>query len=265
MTSTTFTGPVVVGEREGAPNTQTIGFVPAIKQISLSQANPRQVVTLPPKTTILRIGAIPTSAITGDKAQDMNVSFGTSGDSDQFGIVQIGNQSFAKQTQILTKQVSVGAANKQAFVHLPPESTLLRLGVLQTSAFSTPGDAVSAAAVKFGTATDLDQYGAITNVSALNNIQYSTPVSGAMDFGSGGTIVISCSAETTSVFTNGGARAFVEYAVVNDSTGLTLQPAGSAAASFDTGGTVCVSLSAAATTTFTGGGCRAFIEYIQVE
>lgn len=266
MSRTNFEGPLSVGGAPtGNPQTDKRGFVKCVKQISLSQASPRQVITLPAGSTLMNIGAIPTSAITGDKAYDMNVSFGTSADGDQYGVVQVGNQSFSKQTNVLTRQVSVGAANKQAFVTLPPESTLLRLGVLQTSAFTTPGDAVSAAAVKFGTATDLDQYGIFTGVSALANLVYITPVSGAMDFGSGGTVVISCSAETTSVFTNGGARAFVEYAVVNDSTGLTLQPAGSAAAGFDSGGTIVVTLSAAATTTFTGGGVRALIEYVTVE
>src|SRR3990167_7386665 len=167
MTSTTFTGPIRSGEETGIASTRTIGFVKCVKQISLSQGTSRGVITLPAGVTILNIGAVPTSSFTGDKAFDMNVSFGTSGDVNQYGVVQIGNQSFSKQANILTRQVSVGAGSKQARVTLPPESTLLGLSAISTSAFSKPGDAVSAAAVKFGTATDLDQYGIISNVSGL--------------------------------------------------------------------------------------------------
>src|SRR3990167_7283948 len=108
MAGTNFTGPVSQGERTGIASTQTVGYVKVMRQVSLSQAASRQIITLPPNSTLLAIGAIPTSAITGDKANDMHVNFGTSADADQYGLVQVGNQSFAKQTQILTKQVSVG-------------------------------------------------------------------------------------------------------------------------------------------------------------
>ena len=265
MAGTNFTGPVSQGEKTGNPQTQTVAYHKVVRQVSLSQAASRQVITIPPNSTILNIGAIPTSSFTGDKANDMNVNFGSSADADQYGLVQVGNASFAKQTQILTKQVSVGGGTKQGFIALPPHSTLLRLGAIQTSAFSTPGDAVSAGIVNFGTEGDKDQYGALTDVSAAQGLTFVTPVSGVTDFDAGGILVVSCSVETTSVFTNGGARAFVEYAVVNDTTGLTMQPAGSAAAGFDSGGTLVLTLSAAATTTFTGGGVRAFVEYVTVE
>lgn len=265
MTATTFTGPLRTGQETGINSTRTIGFVKCVKQISLSSGTSRAVITLPAGTTILNIGAVPTSAITGGAAE-MNVSFGTSADIDQYGIVQCGSSSsHNKQVQFYTKQISVGAGRKQSIVTLPPESTLIGLAAIQTSSFSTPGDAVSAAAVKFGTATDLDQYGSITNVSALQSLAFSTPVSGARDFDTGGDVVISCSAETTSVFTNGGARAFVQYTVADDRTGLTMRPAGSGAAAFDSQTTMVVTLSAAGTTTFTGGGVRAFVEYVQVE
>lgn len=265
MTSTTFTGPLRTGEETGISSTRTIGFVKCVKQIPLSQAASRAVITLPKGSTLLNIGAVPTSAITGGAAE-MNVSFGTSGDINQYGVIQCGNSSsHNKQVQFLTKQVSVGAGRKQTIVTLPPESTLIGLAAIGTSAFSTPGDAVSAAAVKFGTAGDLDQYGSITNVSARLTLAFSTPVSGALDFDTGGDVVISCSAETTSVFTNGGARAFVQYTVADDQTGLVMRPAGSGATDFDNSTTIVVTLSAAGTTTFTGGGVRAFVEYVQVE
>ena len=265
MAGTNFTGPVSQGEKTGLASTQTVAYVKVVKQVALSQGASRQIITLPANSTLLNIGAVPTSSFTGDKANDMNVSFGTSADGDQYGTVQIGNASFAKQTQILTKQVSVGGGTKQAFIALPPHSTLLGLGAIQTSAFSTPGDAVSAGIVSFGTEGDVNQYGAINDVSAAAGFTLVSPVSGAADFDSGGILVVSCSVETTSVFTNGGARAYVQYSVADDRTGLTLQPAGSGAAGFDAGGTIVITLSAAATTTFNAGGARAFVEYLTVE
>ena len=265
MSSTNFTGPVTQGEKTGRSNTQTVGYMKVVRQVLLSQAEPRQVITIPPNTTLLNIGAVPTSSFTGDKANDMNVNFGSSADADQYGLVQVGNQSFAKQVNILQKQVSVGGGSKQAFMALPPHSTLIGIGAIQTSAFSTPGDAVSAGIVSFGTEGDVNQFGVITDVSAAQGLTFVTPVSGVAEFDSGAILVVSCSVETTSVFTNGGVRAFVQYAVADDRTGLTMKPAGSAAAGFDSGGTMVLTLSAAATTTFTGGGVRAFIEYVTTE
>src|SRR3990167_2476751 len=108
MAGTNFSGPVSQGTNTGNPQTRTIAYSKVVRQVSLSQAASRQVITIPPNSTILNIGAIPTSSFTGDKANDINVNFGSSADADQYGLVQIGNASFAKQTQILTKQVSVG-------------------------------------------------------------------------------------------------------------------------------------------------------------
>jgi hypothetical protein len=107
-----------------------------------------------------------------------------------------------------SKVVSLGggAAAPRAIVTLPPFSTLTGLRAVPTSAFASD---VSAVNVNWGNSAQATRYGIIA-VSALGALR-SAAVSGAVDFDAGGTIVITASAVSTSVFTAGGVRAFIEY------------------------------------------------------
>lgn len=259
MTSTNFEGPLRVGGADtGNTQTDRRGFVRLVKQVSLSQASPRQVITLPPNSTLLDIGAIRTSAFTGgDDLIDMRVNFGTSADVDQYGKVLLQNTALA-ELQVNVKQVPLSVS---ANVYIPPESTLTKLGAIITSALT--GSDVSAAKIQFGDGTDVDQHGVVP-VSAATRYNSTGNISAAQ-FDSGGLVVISMSAENTSVVTGGGGRAFVEY-VTHDRQGTQqFKPAVSGSGSFDTETTIVVTLSANATTSFTGGGARALVGYVQGE
>ncbi len=143
MASTTFEGPLRTGIDTGNPQTSTIAYVPCRKVSSIGFGAARTVVTLPPKSTLWSLAAVPTSAFTG-------------------------------------------------------------------------GDSVTAMTVSFGTSSDATRYGVVT-VSALGRYRSATIVSGATDFDvSGGTVVITLSAEATSVFTGGGVRTFVSFVPTGD-------------------------------------------------
>lgn len=264
---TNFTGPISEGEKTGNPQTQTVGYVKVVKQVPIGAGagNGRAIVTLPPGSTVTNIGAVITSAITGGTdVADMNINFGTSADPGGYGVVQIPKSTNGQKTNIITRQVSLNASGN-ASITLPPKSTLLRLGSVETSTWA-PADAASAGVTNFGTgASDVGHYGIVTGASARASIVFVTPVSGATEFDAGGTIYISASAVSTNVTTGGGVRAFVEYAVADADGGLMQRSPASGAASFDAGGTIVITISAAATTTFTGGGVRAFVEYVTVE
>jgi hypothetical protein len=258
MSSTSFEGPLRVGgSPTGVSSTDKRGFVPAVKQIDLTQGAARQIVTLPPKSTLLRVGAVRTSALTGGTDfLDARVNFGTSADADQYGIVPIAN-TMPNELVKKIKQCSLGVS---ANLTVPGGSTITALGAILTSAI--PGDA-SSARVSFGDGADVNQY-AIVGVSGADRLQWVNEVSGAV-IDSDATIVVALSAVSTTTITGGGGRAFVEY-LTNDRAGTAVfQPVTSGAAEFDDEATVVVTLSAIATTSFTGGGARAFIEYITVE
>lgn len=140
MTSTHFSGPVVQGEITGNPQTQTIAYSKVVAVTNVGFGATRAILSIPPKSTLLNLGAVPTSAFTGtDPVSAMTVSFGNSAQNVYFGQVV---------------------------------------------------------------------------VSANTRTGNSTPVSGASEFDNGGTIVINLSALSTTVFTGGGVRAFVEYVTV---------------------------------------------------
>jgi hypothetical protein len=262
---TNLTGPISQGEKTGNPQTQTVSYVKVVRQVSLGVGAARQVITIPPNSTLLGFAAVPTSGFTGGEVRDMNVNFGTSADPVGFGLLQVANNATTfKDVSVRTRQVSVGAGSLTGTISLPPKSTLLRIGAIETSAIAGT-DAATAARVNFGSPGDVDQYGIVTGVSAKASLIYTTPVSGANEFDSGGIIVVSISADATSVITGGGARAFVEYAVAENASGNVEGVPASGAASFDAGGTIVLTLSAAATTTFTAGGVRAMVEYLTVE
>lgn len=259
MSRTNLEGPLSVG---GAPtgNTQTDrrGFVKAVKQVAVSQGTPRVIVTLPPNSTLLRVGAVRTSAFTGgDDLLDMRVNFGTSADADQFGLVLLQNSGTAE----LVKHIKQVALSVSANVYIPPESTLIGLGAIATSALT--GSDVSAANIQFGDGTDIDQHGVVA-ISAETRSNFTSLISAA-DFPLGGIVVISMSADNTSVMTGGGGRAFVEYITHNRAGTQQFKDVVSASTSFDSEATVVITLSANSTTTFTGGGARAFVEYVTVE
>lgn len=265
--ATNFTGPISEGDKTGNPQTQTVGYVKVVKQVPVGAGtgNGRAIITLPPGSTLIHLGAVITSAITGGTdVADMNVNFGTSADPGGYGVLQIPKTSNGQKVSIVSRQVSLNCGSN-ATITLPPRSTLLRLGAIESSAL-TPNDGGSAAVTNFGVgASDVGHYGIVTGASARASLVYVVPVSGATEFDTGGNIYISVSAVSTNVTTGGGTRAFVEYAVADADGGLVMRTPASGAATFDTGGTIVITISAAATTTFTGGGARAFVEYVTVE
>ena len=101
MTSTTFQGPIRAGGPDtGVASTDTRGFVKMSRGVSLTQGASRQIISLPPNSTLVGIGAVRTSAITGgDDLIDARVNFGTSADADQFGNVVLANGSPAELTK----------------------------------------------------------------------------------------------------------------------------------------------------------------------
>jgi hypothetical protein len=76
MGTTNFSGPVTLGEQTGAPTTDTRGFVRAVRIVTLSQATSLVNISIPPKSVVMRLGFVPTSAFTGtDPVSAMNVTF----------------------------------------------------------------------------------------------------------------------------------------------------------------------------------------------
>lgn len=78
MTTTNFTNPITFGTNTGVPDTDTRAFVPGRKVILLSQAAPRQNVTIPDNSIVTKLAFVPTSAFTGtDPVSAMNITFTT--------------------------------------------------------------------------------------------------------------------------------------------------------------------------------------------
>lgn len=110
------------------------------------------------------------------------------------------------------KTLSLGATGSNGFrgiVTIPSFSTLIGLRAVPTSAFAAD---VSAIAVNFGNSADATRYGTV-QVSALGALR-SAAVSAANDFDTSNTIVVTVSAVSTTTFTTGGARAFIEYITI---------------------------------------------------
>lgn len=125
-----------------------------------------------------------------------------------------GGDTGNSQTQTIgyvnsTKVLSLGVLNKRQIITLPPFSSPVSLYAFPTSAFEAD---VSAMLVNFGNSADATHYGVIA-VSALGQLR-AAPVSAAGEFDAGGTIVVTVSAVSTTTFTQGGVRAFVEYTTV---------------------------------------------------
>lgn len=128
---------------------------------------------------------------------------GASGDT---GLPQTDTTGYTSLFKVVP--LGVGAASRQ-IVSLPANATLLRAGGATTSAFAAD---VSACNINFGNSADATHYGVIS-VSAIGQVRNAT-VSAAAEFdAAGGTIIITLSAVSTTTFTVGGARAFIEYVV----------------------------------------------------
>lgn len=111
-----------------------------------------------------------------------------------------------------SKVLSLGATGgnvRRAIVSLPAFSTLTGLRAIPTSAFAAD---VSAALVNWGNSADATHYGVIA-VSALGALR-SASVSAGTEFDAGGTIIVTVSAVSTTTFTTGGVRAFIEYITI---------------------------------------------------
>ncbi len=129
----------------------------------------------------------------------------TQGASGDTGNSQTETSGFVHSSKVL----SLGSGNSRQIVTLPPFSTLTGLRALPTSAFAAD---VSAVNVNWGNSAQATRYGVIA-VSALGALRTAS-VSGAADFDAGGTIVVTVSAVSTTTFTSGGVRAFIEYITV---------------------------------------------------
>lgn len=127
-----------------------------------------------------------------------------------------GGDTGNSQTQTIgyvhaTKVVSLGGGSTapRQIVTLPPKSSLINLRGIVTSAFAAD---VSAVNINWGNSAQATRYGVIA-VSAIGQVRGAT-VSASDDFDSGGTIIITASAVSTTTFTTGGVRAFIEYLTV---------------------------------------------------
>lgn len=102
--------------------------------------------------------------------------------------------------------VRLSQSSPSATIPIPAKSVLTKTGFVPTSAF-TGTDPVSAMNVTFANGTQVHN---IVTASAATKYHESTTVSAAV-YDTAGTLTITLSALSTTVFTGGGGRAFVEY------------------------------------------------------
>lgn len=102
--------------------------------------------------------------------------------------------------------VRLSQASPSATIPIPERSVVTKLSFVPTSAF-TGTDPVSAMNITFANGTQV--LGVVT-ASAATKYHESTAVSAAV-FDTAGTITVTLSALSTTVFTGGGGRAYVEY------------------------------------------------------
>lgn len=127
---TLFKAPLRIGDiNSGNPQTETRGFVPCMKIVLLSQAQPRMIVSLPPSSTLLKLGAVPTSAFTGtDPVSAMNVNFGNSADSQHYGVVVVSANSQLRETTLVSAATDFDASGATIVVTLSALSTTVFTG-----------------------------------------------------------------------------------------------------------------------------------------
>ena len=90
---TTFTGPLMgqgPNNPTGNSQTDTSGYVSFTKVVPLTGAavSPRAVITLPPRSILLALEGIATSAFASDVSA-MNISWGNSTDATRYGIISV--------------------------------------------------------------------------------------------------------------------------------------------------------------------------------
>lgn len=122
-----------------------------------------------------------------------------------------GNQVTDTQAYVhCTKVVSLGGGSTapRQIITLPSNAIVTNLRGFVTSALAAD---VSAVNISWGNSADATHYGIIA-VSAVGQVRNSV-VSAAGEFDTGGTIIIVASAVSTTTFTTGGVRAFVEYVI----------------------------------------------------
>lgn len=102
--------------------------------------------------------------------------------------------------------LNLSQAAPSATVRIPPKSVVTKTAFVPTSAF-TGTDPVSAMNVTFANGTQVHN---VITASAATKYHESTTVSAAV-YDDGGTLTVTLSALSTTVFTGGGGRAFVEF------------------------------------------------------
>lgn len=102
--------------------------------------------------------------------------------------------------------VRLSQAAPSATVPIPARSVVTKTGFVPTSAF-TGTDPVSAMNITFANGTQVHN---VVTASAATKYHESTTVSAAV-YDTAGTMTITLSALSTTVFTGGGGRAYVEY------------------------------------------------------
>ena len=125
---------------------------------------------------------------------------------DVTGIPQTDTRGFVR----LSKRVVIGAGQTRQVVSLAPDSVVTGFGFVPTSAF-TGGDSVTALSVNFGSSADPNQHGVVTVSAATRYTEAVDAFVSAAVFDSGGTMVVTISAVSTTTFTGGGGRAFIHY------------------------------------------------------
>jgi hypothetical protein len=112
----------------------------------------------------------------------------------------------------VTKVVRLSQAEPRKIITLPANSCIFELKSVLVSAI-TGTDPASALSVNFGTSSQPTYFGTVA-VSALQQLR-GVAVSGSgflpSLFSNGGTMVLTVSAISTTVFTGGAAQAFVTY------------------------------------------------------
>jgi hypothetical protein len=123
-----------------------------------------------------------------------------------FGEVQDPNSRDTRGFMPGRQVALLSQATPSATLRIPPKSVVTKTGFVPTSAF-TGTDPVSAMNITFANGTLVHN---IVTASAETKYHESTTVSAAL-YDDGGLMTITLSALSTTVFTGGGGRAFVEY------------------------------------------------------
>lgn len=90
---TTFQAPLKIqgaGGDTGNSQTETSAFVRCTKVLTLTGASvsPRQIITLPPNSTLTMLEAVPTSAFAADVSA-VNVNWGNSAQATRYGVIAV--------------------------------------------------------------------------------------------------------------------------------------------------------------------------------